>query len=215
MAEPDFAALRRDMVEQQIRARGIDDQRLLDAFQAVPRELFVPGELRHRVYDDGPLPIGNGQTISQPYIVALMIAAADIGTDDRILEVGAGSGYAAAVIGHVAKEVVALERIAALADQARGRIEALGLSNVAIVCGDGSRGWPDVAPFDAILVAAAAIGVPRALLDQLRCPGGRLVIPVGSAGGNQRLISVERTGEDEFVTTDLGGVRFVPLVSDQ
>ena len=214
IAEPDFAALRRDMVERQIAARGIDDPRLLDAFRAVPREQFVAPEYRASAYQDGPLPIGLGQTISQPYIVALMIAAAEVGPDDRVLEVGAGSGYAAAILGHVAGDVVSIERHAALADEARRRIAALGLDRVAIVEGDGSNGWPARAPYDVILVAAAARNVPRALRDQLRCPGGRLVIPVGGEGRNQQLVKIVRTAEDGFATTDLCGVRFVPLIGE-
>ena len=214
MAEPDFVALRRDMVEWQLAARGIDDPRLLDAFAAVPREMFVAPEYRARAYDDGPLPIGQGQTISQPYIVALMIAAADVGSEDRVLEVGAGSGYAAAILGHVAREVVSIERHAILAEQARQRIAALGLDCVEIFEGDGSKGWPDRAPFDAILVAAAAPRVPRALLEQLRCPGGSLVMPVGGEGWSQQLVKIVRTAKDDFATTDLCGVRFVPLIDD-
>ena len=214
IAEPDFAALRRDMVERQIAARGIDDPRLLDAFRAVPREQFVAPEYRASAYVDGPLPIGMGQTISQPYIVALMIAAAEVGPDDRVLEVGAGSGYAAAILGHVAGDVVSIERHAALADEARRRIAALGLDRVAIVEGDGSNGWPARAPYDVILVAAAARNVPRALRDQLRCPGGRLVIPVGGEGRNQQLVKIVRTANDVFTTIDLCGVRFVPLIGD-
>ena len=214
IAEPDFAALRRHMVNRQIAARGIDNPCLLDAFRAVPREQFVAPEYRASAYQDGPLPIGLGQTISQPYIVALMIAAAEVGPDDRVLEVGAGSGYAAAILGHVAREVVSIERHAALADEARRRIAALGLDRVAIVEGDGSNGWPARAPYDVILVAAAARNVPRALRDQLRCPGGRLVIPVGGEGRNQQLVKIVRTAKDVFTTIDLCGVRFVPLIGD-
>ena len=214
MSAPDFAALRRDMVEWQIAARGIDDPRLLEAFRAVPREQFVAPEYRASAYQDGPLPIGLGQTISQPYIVALMIAAAEVGPDDRVLEVGAGSGYAAAILGHVAGDVVSIERHAALAEEARRRIAALGLDRVAIVEGDGSNGWPARAPYDVILVAAAARNVPRALRDQLRCPGGRLVIPVGGEGRNQQLVKIVRTANDVFTTIDLCGVRFVPLIGD-
>ena len=213
-AAPDFAALRRDMVDRQIAARGIDDPRLLDAFRAVPREQFVAPEYRARAYDDGPLPIGLGQTISQPYIVALMVAAAEVGSHDRVLEVGAGSGYAAAILGHVAREVVTVERIAVLADEARQRIATLGLDRVTILEGDGSSGWPARAPYDAILVAAAARQAPSALLDQLRFPGGRLVIPVGGEGWSQQLIKIVRTAKDGFAATDLCGVRFVPLISD-
>ncbi len=209
-----FAELREAMVDRQIKARGIDDPRLLDAFRAVPRELFVPEAQRAHSYEDGPLPIGANQTISQPYIVALMIAAAEVCQDSHVLEVGAGSGYAAALLGKIAREVVAVERIADLAEQARDRIESLGLENVRIELGDASRGWPASEPFDAILVAAAGTHVPRGLLDQLRCPGGRLVMPVESGGWGQTLVKVTRRGEQEFDSADLGGVRFVPLISD-
>lgn len=214
MAESDFAAIRADMVDRQIAARGIDDPRLLEALAAVPRELFVAPQYRPRAYDNGPLPIGQGQTISQPYIVALMIAAAEVGPEDRVLEVGAGSGYAAAILGHVAREVVSIERHAVLADTARLRIAALGLDHVAIVEGDGSKGWPTRAPFDAILVAAAAANVPRALIDQLRYPGGRLIMPVGGAVWCQQLVKLVRNARDDFAMTYLGGVRFVPLIGD-
>ena len=210
----DFAILRERMVEQQIAARGIDDPALLAAFQTVPREMFVAPEYQPSAYTDGPLPIGSGQTISQPYIVALMIAAAGVGAEDNVLEVGAGSGYAAAILGKVAREVIAIERHPTLAAEARERIEALGLANVTIVDADGTQGWPGSAPFDAILVAAAADRVPQPLLDQLRNPGGRLVIPVGGQGWSQSLIKIVRNGAEDFATTDLGGVRFVPLISD-
>ena len=212
MALPDFEAMRRRMVEQQIAARGIDDPQLLDAFRTVPREKFVSPEYQSSAYTDGPLPIGSGQTISQPYIVALMIAAAAVGAEDIVLEVGAGSGYAAAILGKVAREVIAIERHPTLAAEARERIAALGLVNVTIVDADGTRGLPESAPFDAILVAAAAKRVPQPLLDQLRNPGGRLVIPVGSQGWGQSLIKIVRKSAEEFETTDLGGVRFVPLI---
>ncbi|MGH6706328.1 MAG: protein-L-isoaspartate(D-aspartate) O-methyltransferase [Sphingomicrobium sp.] len=214
MALPDYEAMRRRMVEQQIAARGIDDPRLLDAFRTVPREMFVAPEYQASAYSDGPLPIAAGQTISQPYIVALMIAAAEVGPEDNVLEVGAGSGYAAAILGKVARVVIAIERHPTLAEEARERIAALGLANVTIVDADGTRGWPENAPFDAILVAAAADRVPQPLLDQLQNPGGRLAIPVGGQGWSQSLIKVVRNGAEEYQTTDLGGVRFVPLISD-
>ena len=209
-----FAELREAMVDRQIRARGIDDPRLLEAFRTIPRDLFVPESQRDRSYDDGPLPIGADQTISQPYIVALMIAAAGVGEDSHVLEVGSGSGYAAALLGKIARKVVSVERIAALAEQARERIGALGITNVAIELGDGSRGWPSSEPYDAILVAAAGRQIPRGLLEQLRCSGGILVMPVESGGLGQTLVKVTRRGSDEFETADLGGVRFVPLISD-
>ena len=208
----DFAGVREAMVTRQIEARGIDDRRILDAFRSVPRERFVDSRYQSRAHDDRPLPIGEGQTISQPYIVALMIAAADVGPDDRVLEVGAGSGYAAAILGKLAKQVIAIERHSALAAQARERIAALGLDNVTIVDGDGTLGWPDGAPFDAILAAAASPQVPQTLLDQLRCPGGRLVMPLGGQLWSQELVKIVRNDRDDYSTTDLCGVRFVPLV---
>ncbi|MBV8687358.1 MAG: protein-L-isoaspartate(D-aspartate) O-methyltransferase [Alphaproteobacteria bacterium] len=208
---PDFAALREEMVERQLKRRGIAERALLDAFRAVPRELFVPEAARHAAYDDSPLPIEAGQTVSQPYIAALMIEAAGIGRDDSVLEIGAGSGYAAAVLGRVAGRVVAVERHGELAALARARMEALGYSNVRIVEGDGSGGLPDEAPFAAILVAASGSHVPEALLEQLGL-GGVLVMPVGERDAVQRLVKVTRTGEEDYEEEDLGPVRFVPLI---
>ena len=198
------------MVERQIRRRGIDDPALLAAFRDVPRERFVPENMREFAYEDGPLPIGEGQTISQPYIVALMIDAADISAGDRVLEVGAGSGYAAAVMSRIAGEVFAIERHQPLAAAAQRRLLELGYDNVAIIAGDGSGGLPDKAPFDAILVAAGGDKVPEPLKRQLAA-GGRLVIPVGGEGV-QSLLCVTRTGENEWTEQSLGGVRFVPLI---
>jgi protein-L-isoaspartate(D-aspartate) O-methyltransferase len=198
------------MVERQLRRRDIDTPSVLTAFRQVPREEFVPENMREFAYEDGPLPIGEGQTISQPYIVALMIEAADVAPGDRVLEVGAGSGYAAAVMGQIAKEVFAIERHEPLARQAAERIDRLGYDNVSIVCGDGSLGLPDEAPFDAILVAAGGDRVPEPLKRQLAVDG-RLVIPVGGEGV-QSLLCVTRTGADAWSEQDLGGVRFVPLI---
>ena len=209
---PDFAALREQMVSTQIGRRGISDPAILDAFRAVPREEFVPGEYAAYAYDDGPLPIGAGQTISQPYIVALMIEAAGVKAGDRILEVGAGSGYAAAVMSRIAAEVIAIERQPDLAAEARARLERLGFGNVWLIEGDGTLGWPEEAPYDAILTAAAAERVPAALVEQL-APDGKLVIPVGSVGGVQELVRVSRDGEGETREERLCAVRFVPLIS--
>jgi protein-L-isoaspartate(D-aspartate) O-methyltransferase len=208
MADPQ--ELREGMVERQIRRRGIESPALLTAFRTVPREEFVPESLREFAYEDGPLPIGAGQTISQPYIVALMIDAADIPPGGRVLEVGAGSGYAAAVMARVAGEVFAIERHQALAQSAAERIDALGYDNVSIISGDGSLGLPDEAPFDAILVAAGGDKVPEPLKAQLKI-GGRLVVPVGGEDV-QSLLCVTRTGEHSWDEHDLGGVRFVPLI---
>lgn len=206
----DAQALREAMVERQIRRRGIDSPAILTAFRSVPREDFVPESLREFAYEDGPLPIGAGQTISQPYIVALMIDAAEIPPGGRVLEVGAGSGYAAAVMSRIADEVFAIERHEALARSAAQRIDALGYDNVSIICGDGSGGLPGEAPFDAILVAAGGDRVPEPLKHQLKV-GGRLVVPVGGED-MQSLLCVTRTGEHGWTEQDLGGVRFVPLI---
>ena len=207
----DVAALRADMVDRQIAARGIDDPRLIEAFAAVPREMFVAPELGSRAYDDGPLPIGQGQTISQPYIVALMIAAAEVGPDDRVLEVGAGSGYAAAVIGQIAKEVIAVERHPGLVRIAAGRMRQLAYGNVRIVEGDGTQGWPAAAPYDAILAAASGSRVPDALIEQLK-PGGRLVLPLGGQWGAQDLIKLTKREDGSTALEHLAFVQFVPLI---
>ncbi len=210
----DFAELRERMVERQIAARGIRDARLLEALRQVPREEFVSPEYGGQAYGDHPLPIEAGQTISQPYIVALMISAAGIGPGDRVLEVGAGSGYAAAVMSRVAGEVIAIERKPELVAIARERMERLGYGNVEIVEGDGTRGWPDGAPFDAILAAASGSHVPQPLVDQL-APGGRLVMPVGGALWVQQLVKVTKQADGSLETEDLGGVRFVPLIGEE
>jgi len=202
---------RRDMVERQIAPRGITDERLLNAMREVPRERFVSEEKRAHAYDDGPLPIGEGQTISQPYVVALMISALKIRPDDRVLEVGAGSGYAAAIMGKLAKEVHAIERHASLAKFANERMEELGYTNVHVHHADGTLGWHDRAPYDAIIVSAGGTSVPDALREQSRV-GGRLVIPVGEAGGSQVLRFIRRTGEDSYEELTFGRVQFVPLV---
>ena len=208
---PDFAKLRERMVRDQIAGRGIRDERILAAFRAVPREEFVPANGRDYAYDDSPVPIEAGQTVSQPYIVALMIEAAEIGRQDRVLEVGAGSGYAAAVIGRLAGQVFAIERHEELARLAGERMERLGFEKVAIYQGDGTSGLPSEAPFDAIIASASGSHVPDVLLRQLEI-GGRLVMPVGEPQEVQTLLKVTRTGEDEFERKNLGAVRFVPLI---
>jgi protein-L-isoaspartate(D-aspartate) O-methyltransferase len=210
MAEPQD--LRERMVEEQMLRRGIETPAVLAGFRAVPREAFVPESLQEFAYEDGPLPIGAGQTISQPYIVALMIDAAEIPPCGRVLEVGTGSGYAAAVISRIAGEVFTVERHEALARSAAERIDRLGYGNVSVVCADGSGGLPDEAPFDAILVAAGSELVPEPLKCQLVI-GGRLVVPIGG-GDTQSLLCLTRTGERAWETRDLGGVRFVPLIGE-
>ncbi len=210
----DFAAQRVDMVRRQLAARGIADERLLEAMREVPREAFVADHLAAYAYDDSPLPIEAGQTISQPYIVALMIEAAEVAPGDKALEIGAGSGYAAAVMGRIAAEVIAIERHAELAALAERRMQRLGYANVRIVHGDGSAGMPDEAPFAAILAAASGSHVPEALTRQLSV-GGVLVMPIGGPGAIQQLVKVTRAGEDDFRQEDLGAVRFVPLIGEQ
>jgi protein-L-isoaspartate(D-aspartate) O-methyltransferase len=209
MVDHDFN--RRDqMVARQIEARGIGDARLLQAMREVPREAFVPENLAEFAYADTPLPIAEGQTISQPYIVAAMIEAAEVEAGDRVLEVGAGSGYAAAVLSRMAGEVFTIERHKPLADAAELRLAKLGYGNVTVIAGDGSGGLPDEAPFDAILVAARGAEVPEALKRQLTV-GGRMIIPIGGEDV-QALCRVTRTGEEEWTSDDLGPVRFVPLI---
>ncbi len=204
-----FAVEREGMVERQLVRRGIADARVLAAFRRVPREAFVPGELAGSAYHDNPLPIAEGQTISQPYIVALMAEAARIRPEARVLEVGAGSGYAAAILGQLAKEVVTIERHGSLAEGARRALLGLGYHNVTVIHADGSRGMPERAPYDAILVAAGAPAPPASLKQQL-AEGGRLVVPV-SVDSHQDLTVITRHG-DSFEEENLGAVRFVPLL---
>jgi protein-L-isoaspartate(D-aspartate) O-methyltransferase len=197
------------MVEQQLRARGIRDERVLDAMARVPRHEFVPSEHRDEAYEDHPIAIGEGQTISQPFVVAAMLEALALRSEDVALEVGTGSGYETAVLAELVCTVYSIERIASLAEGARAVLERLEYSNVTVVQGDGSQGLPEAAPFDAIVVSAAAPRVPKPLMDQLR-DGGRLVIPVGS-GFAQELQLVRKIG-DKATTMYLDGVRFVPLI---
>lgn len=207
-----FAARRDRMVAEQVAGRGIEDERVLAAFRRVPREAFVPEEFADEAYEDNPLPIGEGQTISQPYVVALMTEVAKVAADARVLEVGTGSGYAAAILAELAKEVVTIERHSALATSAREALVRLGYSNVTVLHGDGSRGVPERAPYDAILVAAGAPAPPGSLKAQL-AEGGRLVIPV-SVDTYQDLKVITRRG-DGFEEENLGAVRFVPLLGDE
>lgn len=206
-----FEDLRKQMVDYQLAARGLRDQAVLNAVDAVPREEFVPTNLVEFAYKDTPLPIAASQTISQPYIVALMTAALELKPGDRALEVGTGSGYAAAVLAEIAEEVYTIERHKILADTARTRLKDLGYENIQVLYGDGTLGWPEHAPFDAIIVAAGGPDVPETLKKQLAI-GGRLVIPVGSSLQTQKLVRVRRVSEDEYAQEDLGGVRFVPLI---
>jgi len=202
------------MVARQLEARGIRDARVIAAMKRIPRHAFVAAAMRREAYEDSPLPIEEGQTISQPYIVALMLEAARLGAGDRMLEVGAGSGYASAVAAQLVAHVDAVERHARLVELARERLARLGIANVDVHVGDGSTGWRSGAPYDAIVVAAAGPRVPAALREQLAV-GGRLVIPVAGGYGAQRLVLVERRGDAEWNEADLGGVMFVPLVGAQ
>lgn len=206
-----FAQKRRRLVEHQIKRRGISDPAVLAALESVPREAFLPPELAEFAYLDRALPIEKGQTISQPYIVALMTEALQLKPQDRVLEVGTGSGYAAAILAKVAREVYTIERHAELAEQAARRLREQSIDNVHVLHGDGTLGWPDHAPYDAIVVAAGGPDVPRPLLDQLAI-GGRLVIPVGEEKTLQSLVRVTRTGANEYHRDELGDVQFVPLV---
>jgi protein-L-isoaspartate(D-aspartate) O-methyltransferase len=210
----DLSRARARMVDVQIARRGVRDRRVLDAMRRVPREAFVEPGLEEFAYEDGPLPIGEGQTISQPYIVAFMIEAAEVAPGGSVLEVGAGSGYAAAVMSQIADRVYAIERHPSLAEAARQRFQELGYDNVELRVGDGTKGWPEAAPFEAILVAAGGPEVPQALKEQLAV-GGRLVIPVGEQERFQTLLKVTRKSEADYEEEDLGAVAFVPLIGEQ
>ncbi len=206
----DYANARKRMVQTQIRAMGVRDEKVLAAMSKVPRHLFVPEAYRPLAYADGPLPIGQGQTISQPYIVAFMTEALGLSPSDRVLEVGTGSGYQAAVLAELVREVYSIEIIPELGNSAGKRLEKLGYRNVAVRIGDGYLGWPEKAPFDAIIVTAAAGRIPEPLVAQLK-DGGTLCIPVGPAGSVQSLIRITKRG-DRTEREDLLPVRFVPLV---
>lgn len=202
------------MVDVHLARRGIADTRVLDAFRNVPREEFVPPELAEFAYDDRALPIGEGQTISQPYVVALTLQQLQLSGGERVLEVGAGSGYAAALLGRLAAQVYTVERVGPLADQARGRLVRLGFANVEVLHGDGSLGWPEHAPYDAIAVAAGGPKAPPALLAQLAV-GGRLVMPIGETEESQMLVRITRTGESDYREEPIADVQFVPLIGEQ
>jgi protein-L-isoaspartate(D-aspartate) O-methyltransferase len=205
---------REQMVDAQIAARGIRDPSVLHAMSTVPRELFVSATLRSSAYDDGPLPIGEAQTISQPYVVALMTEAVKPASGNRALEVGTGSGYAAAVLATIVSEVFTIERLSRLAKMAERRLTQLGYRNVHVLHGDGTLGWAEHAPYEAIIVTAGGPRVPPALLDQLAI-GGRLVMPVGGTHGFQHLVRVIRKGVDDYAHEQLEAVTFVPLIGEQ
>ena len=209
-----YEKMRKKMVDSQLRSRGVRDERVLRAMEKIPRHLFVEEGLRDQAYSDHPLPIGERQTISQPYIVALMTEALSLEGTEKILEVGTGSGYQAAVLAELADRVFSIERIAKMADRARRILGSLRYSNVLIKVGDGTYGWKDEAPFDGIIVTAGAPKVPETLVAQLAV-GGRLVIPVGDRF-TQTLFRVVRRSEEpgDVVKEDLGGCRFVDLIGD-
>lgn len=202
------------MINEQLIARNIHNPKLIYAFQRVQREAFVPSNVSASAYDDLPLPIGNAQTISQPYIVAVMLDALELTPHDRALEVGAGSGYAAALMSRLTAEVYAIERIAELADASAQRLRRLDFSNVFVRQGDGSLGWPEHAPYNAILVSAGGPKVPPALLAQLAI-GGRCVVPVGPDENSQELIKITRESDTDYRRSVIADVRFVPLIGEQ
>ena len=216
----EFAAQRADMVEWQLRRRGIRDPRALNAMATVPRELFVPERYRRRAYADSALPIGHGQTISQPWIVAAIAEALALQGSERVLEVGTGSGYSAAVLGMVAGEVITIERVEELAVAARGLLAELGVANVQVVVGDGSAGFPEHAPYEAIAVHATAPSPPPTLIDQL-APGGRLVVPIASDAADMLTVFRRLEGKldpgtgEGLQRTVIGPCRFVPLVGSE
>lgn len=210
-AEEDFAALRQAMVEEQLVGRGIHDGRLLDAMRAVPRHQFVPRQEQIYAYQDRPLPIGQGQTISQPYIVALMTELLLLKPEDRVLEIGTGSGYQAAILGQLAGEVHTIERHAELAKRAKRVLRGIDADHIHVHVGDGSLGWPEAAPYDAILATASAPSAPQPLLEQL-APGGKLVLPVG--GARQQYLQRWTRTEGGFRYDDVTPVAFVPLIGE-
>lgn len=208
-----LSELRERMVARHLLARGIHDPLVLKAMEKVPREAFLPRRLRSRAYADAPLPIGKGQTISQPYIVAFMVEALQLKGGETVLEVGTGSGYAAAILAEIAREVYTIERIPQLAEKATRTLKDAGYANVRVRHADGTQGWVEAAPFDAILVSAAAPSVPPALRAQLKI-GGRLVIPVGPTRWTQELTRITRHEAESFVSETLADVCFVPLIGD-
>jgi protein-L-isoaspartate(D-aspartate) O-methyltransferase len=209
----DFEKLRKRMVTTQLAARGIHDPAVLEAMGKVPREKFIPEDKERYAYEDAPLPIAQGQTISQPYIVALMSEALDLSPEAKALEIGTGSGYAAAVLSRIADQVFTVERHPELARYAKSRYQQLGYTNIQVHVGDGTRGWEEHAPYDGIVVTAGGPAIPQPLLEQLKV-GGRLVMPVGVEFNAQQLLLVTRTSTEEYQQENLGSVRFVPLIGE-
>ena len=210
----DFSRLRESMVVNQVAARGVRSENVLNAMREVPRELFVPNKLAEFAYEDSPLSIAAGQTISQPYIVAFMIEALGLRGGEKVLEIGAGSGYAAAVLGEIAGEVYTIEYIGELAKSAASILADLGYDNVQVLHGDGTLGWEEHAPYDGIVVTAGGPEIPESLQQQLKI-GGRMIIPIGESRNFQELTRVTRVSEARFRSEDLAAVRFVPLVGAQ
>jgi protein-L-isoaspartate(D-aspartate) O-methyltransferase len=208
-----YVAAREELIETGIIAYGIQDPAVLQAMRTVPRHRFVPPEYQDQAYENHPLPIGYGQTISQPYIVALMTEALELETGDRVLEIGTGSGYQVAVLAELGMEVFSIEIVGPLADSAAAVLDELGYPNLHLMNADGYFGWEEAAPFDAIIVTAAPDHVPQPLLRQLKV-GGIMVVPVGPVGGFQELWSIRRVGQDAYENTSLGGVAFVPFVRE-
>ena len=208
-----FEDLRKQMIDYQLAARGLHDQTVLNAVNTVPREEFVPTELVEFAYSDSPLPIEASQTISQPYIVALMTAALELKPGECALEVGTGSGYAAAILAEIAEEVYTIERHKILADTARIRLEELGYKNIQVLYGDGTLGWPERAPFDAIIVTAASSHIPPPLVSQLK-PGGVMIIPVGPVFQVQQLSLLRKNADGELTSRQILPVRFVPFTGE-
>ncbi len=205
---------RNHMINTQILERGIRDPLVIEAMGKVERERFVPEDIRHLAYQDRPLPIGYDQTISQPYMVAMMTEALKLKGSEHVLEIGTGSGYAAAILAKIAKQVVTIERIPELANHARKVLSTLGYDNITVINSDGTKGCKEFEPYDAIVVTAGGPEVPKSLLDQLKI-GGRLVIPIGNETSYQMLVRVTRHSQEEFRTEDLCEVRFVPLVGEE
>lgn len=209
-----FPTLRAEMVKHSIAARGVRDELVLEAMGKVPRELFLPAQLREFAYEDAPLPIAGEQTIYQPYIVAFMVEALMLRGGEKVLEIGTGSGYAAAVLSGIAAHVYTVERVGSLAGKAAATLSELGYDNVHVLHGDGSKGWPEHAPYDAIVVAAGGPRVPGSLKEQLKI-GGRLVIPVGANQRAQELVRVVRVSKDEYRSEDIADVNFAPLIGEE
>ena len=205
-----YARLRKDMVENQLMPRGIKDKRVLETFSNVPRHLFVSQEMRSEAYEDYPLPIDEDQTISQPYMVALMTECLELKGHEKVLEVGTGSGYQTAILAELADHVYTIERFAQLSDTAESLLDQLGYRNISFKVGNGAKGWPEKAPFEGILAAAAARQIPPALTEQLS-PGGRLVIPVGGVW-QQQLLVVSKDRQGQISKRKIVGCRFLPLI---